>query len=280
MDYKFMQPVSMRVTKDQYERDLREPLLAMGYKEVVIEKWGELPILVTNLGSAPHHLSKTRESLKTEYNRYFIDHYNPELFLAIAAMTDKESPIVGEWLACTEGSSLFGYKIGQVVQNNNPAFKLGYYHRKATLQELIEEFSNQKQDNMNTNFTTEELEKLRTLIAPKNKEEFDKLIGAEKPMFKKEEFITGDKVVLRDGNIYLVIRDCNAGTDKNQIFVLLQCVISGGFMSASSYDSKLCSIPRYSEYDIMKIYRLQEGRLGSLSISNDLTGYALIWSRE
>ena len=30
---KFIQPVSMRVTQEQYERDLREPLLAMGYKE-------------------------------------------------------------------------------------------------------------------------------------------------------------------------------------------------------------------------------------------------------
>ena len=33
---KFIQPVSMVVTKEQYERDLRQPLLDMGYEEVSI----------------------------------------------------------------------------------------------------------------------------------------------------------------------------------------------------------------------------------------------------
>ena len=134
----------MRVTKEQYERDLREPLLAMGYKEVVIEKWEELPILVTNLGSAPHHLSKTRESLKTEYNRYFIDHYNPQLFLAIAAMTDKESPIAGEWIVYTDSmAEMCGLTAGELYRTGKLNTNTRYM-RKATLQELIEKFSNKE----------------------------------------------------------------------------------------------------------------------------------------
>lgn len=133
---------------------------------------------------------------------------------------------------------------------------------------------------MKKNFTTEELEHLRTLIAPKNKEEFDKLIGVEKPLFKKEDFITGDKVVLRSGNTYLVIRDCNGGKYGAQVFVLLQCAKSEGFVNSDEYDDKLNDKDRVIEYDIMKIYRYREGGICSTSISNDLRGYNLIWSRE
>lgn len=147
-------------------------------------------------------------------------------------------------------------------------------------QEVMEKFITQKQDNMNMNFTTEELEKLRALIAPKNKEEFDELIGIEKPMFRKEEFITGDKVILRNGETYLLIRDCNAGEHKNQTFALLQCAIKGGFMSESRYDSKLCNIAKYAKYDIMEIYRWRDGAITSDSLSDDLRSYSLIWSRE
>ena len=128
--------------------------------------------------------------------------------------------------------------------------------------------------------TTELITELKNLIAPENKKQFNKLMGIEKPMFKKEDFITGDKVVLRNGKTYLVIRDCNVGKYGAQVFALLRCEISGGFMNSDAYDDKLNDNEEEIEYDIMKIYRLQEGRLCSISISNDLTGYTLIWSRE
>ena len=145
MNYKFIQPVSMRVTEEQYERDLREPLLAMGYKECAINLYKkELDYLITNHSNNNGSLTNLGKEHLNLNARYFIPDYNPEFFLAIAAMTDKETPIVGEWLVCTEGSSLFGYKIGQVVQNQNPKLQLGHYHRKATLQELIEKFTNKE----------------------------------------------------------------------------------------------------------------------------------------
>ena len=216
MNYKFIQPVSMRVTKEQYERDLREPLLAMGYKEVVIEKWEELPILVTNLGSAPHHLSKTRESLKTEYNRYFIDHYNPKLFLAIAAMSNIKYGIYGEWWYCTENVKMLSdgrieYDKGKLYMGmdneriiNNSRDNDHYWRddnrfehfRKATLQELIEKFTNQKQDVMKE-ITNEQFNELKNLIAPENVEKFNKLFKVNKNAIKEDldlytDFGTGD----------------------------------------------------------------------------------------
>ena len=133
---------------------------------------------------------------------------------------------------------------------------------------------------MKNNFTTEELEKLRTLIAPKSKEEFDKSIGVNKPMFKKEDFITGDKVILRNGITYLVIRDCNAGIHKNQTFALLECALFGEFMNSDEYEYELCDKDGESEFDVMKIYRNRYCAIASNSLSTDLCDYSLIWSRE
>ena len=133
---------------------------------------------------------------------------------------------------------------------------------------------------MKKEITTKLIEELKGLIAPENEEKFNKLMGIKKPMFKKEDFITGDKVVLGNGKTYLVIRDCNVGKYGAQVFALLRCEISGGFMNSDAYDDKLNDNEEEIEYDIMKIYRLQEGRLCRISISNDLTGYTLIWSRE
>lgn len=277
MDYIFIQPVSMQVTREQYKQDLKDSLLKLGYKECIIFNWGnERDYLATNYAKDHNKISVVSECSKMDNSRYFIDHYNPQLFLAIAAMTKGEIPIVREWFVYTDYVvERAGYKVGVLYKNENPLIN-ARWKRKATLQELIDKFKKQEE----IMETKELIENLKPLIAPENMEKFNKLMGIEKPMFRKEDFITGDKVVTRDGNIYLVIRDCNAGTHKNQTFVLLECVISGGFMSESRYDSKLCNVAQYSKYDIMKIYRWKEGAIGNNFLSIDLTGYTLIWNRD
>lgn len=281
MQNKFRQPVSMQVTKEQYEKDLREPLLRMGYEEFYKEEWEDIHVLVTNYENTRGEVSNTSKWHKESYNRHFIDHYNPKLFLAIAAMTDREFPIVGEWFVYTDNMvEQYGYEAWRLYKNENPNMNVRC-QRKATLKELITYFTENKQENiMKKEITTELIEELKGLIAPENEERFNKLMGIEKPKFKKEDFITGDKVVLGNGKTYLVIRDCNVGEYGAQVFALLQCEIPGGFMNSDAYDDNLNDNEEYIEYDIMKIYRLQEGRLCSISISNDLTGYDLIWSRE
>ena len=299
MTNKFRQPVSMQMTKEQYEKDLREPLLRMGYLELGVAEWVAAPILVTNYGNTGYCISNTINEYKKRHNRYFINHYNPNLFLAIAAMSNIKYGIYGEWWYClkdvrmvsdgrieyNKGKLYMGMDNERIVDNSRDGdhYWRGdcrfIHFRKATLQELITNFT--KQENiMKKEITTELIEGLKNLIAPENVEQFNKLMGIEKPLFKKEDFITGDKVVLRNGKTYLVIRDCNVGEYGPQVFALMRCEISGGFMNSDAYDDNLNDNEEEIEYDIMKIYRLQEGRLCSISISSDLTGYALIWSRE
>lgn len=281
MDYKFIQPVSMRVTKEQYERDLREPLLRMGYKEFYEEEWEDTHVLVTNYANTRGEISNTSKWHKKNYNRHFIDHYNPKLFLAIAAMTDKESPIVGEWLVCTaEVTNMGGNKVGDFVKNENPNMILNWF-RRATLQELIEKFTNQKQDIMKKELTLELIKDLKNLIAPENVEKFDELMGIEKPMFQKEDFITGDKVFTRDGTLWLVIKDSNTIYYGRQLFVLVSLVSNKDFLVSESYDDNLKMEDLiYSRYDIMKVYRSGNAFISGFLLEKSIADYDLIWSRE
>lgn len=279
MDYKFIQPISMQVTKEQYERDLREPLLSMGYEEYSGGgDWEIGDALVTNFDNKNGVVLNVADYRKSRNNRYFIDHYNPQLFLAIAAMTKGEIPIVREWFVYTDYVvERAGYKVGVLYKNENPLIN-ARWKRKATLQELIDKFTNKKQE---VNMETKELiENLKPLIAPENMEKFNKLMGIERPMFKKEDFITGDKVIFRNGETYLVIRDCNAGCYGAQIFVLVKCEVNGGFITSDGYDEQLLQKQGVKNYDIMKIYRWRNGAIVGDSFSESISNYKLIWERE
>ena len=133
---------------------------------------------------------------------------------------------------------------------------------------------------MKKELTQELIKDLKNLIAPENEEAFNKIMGIEKPMFRKEDFVTGDKVILRNGETYLLIRDCNAGIHKYQTFVLLQCAMFGEFMNSDEYEDGLCDKDGESEFDIMKIYRNKYCAITRNSLSTDLTGYTLIWNRD
>ena len=302
MQNKFTQPVSMRVTKEQYKKDLREPLLRMGYLENVAAEWMIVPILVTNYGNTGFYISNTINEYKKKHNRHFIDHYNPKLFLAIAAMSDVQYGIYGEWWCCTEDVKMssdgrieynkdklyMGLDNERIVNNsrNENHYWRGDYRfehfRKATLQELITNFTESKQENiMKKEITTELIEELKNLIAPENEEQFNKLMGIEKPMFKKEDFVTGDKVVLRNGEIYLVIRDCNTMNYGVQLFALVQIAGNGGFHIADDYGSNLKKENlKSTSYDIMKVYREGDAFINGCTASDYMGNYSLIWSRE
>lgn len=301
MQNKFTQPVSMQVTKEQYERDLREPLLAMGYKECFITSFSYTPILVNNYGNNNGVLSNTNEEAAKIDNRHFIPEYNPEYFLAVAAMSNVKYGIYGEWWYCTEdvkmssdgrieynkGKLYMGLEDDRIINNSREEFHSitkGYrfkHFRKATLQELITYFTKQKQENiMKKEITTELIEELKNLIAPENEEKFNKLMGVERPMFKKEGFITGDKVILRNGETYLVIRDCNAGYYGAQVFVLIKCEVNDGFIHSESYNEKLLHNGGIPPFDIMKIYRWGDGAIVGDSFSESTRNYKLIWERE
>ena len=94
----FTQPVSMQVTHKQFNNDLREPLNALGYINDDITSFNSYNLLITNHGDNHNHVTNYSFDAKTTKGRYFIDYYNPELFLALAAMTNNKGWIKGEYL--------------------------------------------------------------------------------------------------------------------------------------------------------------------------------------
>ena len=98
-NFNFITPVSMPCTQEQYERDLRKPLLEMGYEERTITNWKITPILTNNFLGKVGLVCNVEVFTKHDNDRYYIHHYNPQLFLALAAMTDRDRPIYGEYVA-------------------------------------------------------------------------------------------------------------------------------------------------------------------------------------
>ena len=195
MRTKFIQPVSMRVTQEQYLRDLREPLLAMGYEEKTISDFDLSPILTNNYGDIMGVVSNTDEDAIKTRNRHFIPEYDPGYFLAVAAMTSETFGIRGEWWKFKSQSySKFTnnrlYKcVGHDVNDYAPVFvnNIGIHDGfikqahlqilcKATLSDLINKF--EPKINKNTNnmeLTQQEKEVLAKLVNKDNEAIFEKI---------------------------------------------------------------------------------------------------------
>ncbi len=139
----FKTPVSMQVTKEQYKADLEKPLLAMGYywndKNIDADCQYGYNFLQTNYNNGADTLGMYFED-KEDY--HIIEEYNPELFLAIAGMTEGDEWIVGEWLYYYDEELFFECKFLKGCSAS-----LGYarpgsdYYRKATLEELTKHFT-------------------------------------------------------------------------------------------------------------------------------------------
>lgn len=186
-NYKFVQPVSMQVNQEQFDY-LKPKLEAMGYKGISITRLhGDCIYIATNYIDQ-WTFSNVVGNVKNGYNRHFIDHYNPELFLAIAAMTDAEYGIKGEnWVCISSPIDTFTenkvYKAnkpinnyGAFINNNGSIDGFGEYgnfkkFKKATVPELISHYTKTKTDMSTTRNVAFTLEQAKALYE-KDKEQY------------------------------------------------------------------------------------------------------------
>ena len=178
---KFIQPVSMPCTKEQYEEFLKEPLLRMGYKEESTFRWGSVDcqFVATNYDDVPSFCGNITKESRSYKRRFYIETFNPELFLAIAAMTDEEYGIPGEYWTY-RGTSNQDWTHGEVYKSahkvsegqfavNDKGVLDGYRtnnreaFRKSTLEELVEQLikqENSRQEMEIVKVTREDLSKV------------------------------------------------------------------------------------------------------------------------
>lgn len=162
---KFITPVSMKCTQKQYEKDLKEPLKELGHKEDY--NWNK----DLNPDSGCPYLHADEDDSGVAWHNhcndsYYINHYNPELFLALVAMTEGVPAIRGEYLICVKNDTNFTidklYRSGgeYFIDNNYNSYSVeaddkgdenGHsfnFLRKATKEELINHFTKENKTKM------------------------------------------------------------------------------------------------------------------------------------
>lgn len=162
---KFAQPVSMVCNKEQFEHYLKKPMEDLGYEPYLLNISSYNPILIAHDDkikcTSKNHLNSHIYGNWADGKGYFIDHFNPELFLAIAGMREGDDIRKGGYFMCIKGvimdfSGKLTYKKGVIYKSESDGCitgeqggkihgwsKVSYtdeYFRKATLQDLIEKF--------------------------------------------------------------------------------------------------------------------------------------------
>lgn len=156
---KFITPVAMKVTKEQYESDLQSSLEGLGYEHINCDGTH----LCTFADGKNNKVARIPSRCKTDMSRYLIEDYNPKLFLALAAMTEGDEYGVGEWgickantnsghayihnkfYQCKEVSVGLLYTVMDDTGSNSNAWGIGNF-KKATKEELINHFSGAKEE--------------------------------------------------------------------------------------------------------------------------------------
>lgn len=154
---KFIQPVAMIATIYQVNSDLLPPLREMGYSIENFDpsKYPCSDLVLTDFGSCWGNFGNTNyfkdpKTYSSDHDRCFVDHYNPELFLALAAMSDG-SGYRGELVTVRKGGSVGkiidagegGYII-EFADGSRGAF-LGSDLNKLTAEEIIAHFSKESE---------------------------------------------------------------------------------------------------------------------------------------
>lgn len=148
---KFVTPVSMEVTQEQYNEDLKKPLEEMGYVSTYLSHIRERrDCLCTNVDETNNSIEFLNNSFKTGSKRYFIEEYNPELFLALAAMTSEGSWIVGEYMT---GKAFNMFRKIVNIEDNEMYYEGGGcytmdFAKKPTKEEIINHFKSLSQESV------------------------------------------------------------------------------------------------------------------------------------
>lgn len=210
----FNNPVSMRIpSQEAFENDLRKPLEDLVAKFECIVYFGKFPILVSNSSGENGIIENLLDSDKLNFNRHFIETYDPEQFIAICKL--EVEMIVGECYTVVDcdGQKMTGYLLKNNSQNIgfnlSGQFKgigyLGCYFENANITYSSEMHTIRLS-------TPEEKAKLDKVIAEnetpvnENNSFCDKIINEEKIIntFKKainqievnDEIIISDSVVI------------------------------------------------------------------------------------
>lgn len=136
----FNQAVAMRLPKGTDVSDIRQKMKAMGYNCNGENTYNEPCFFVNNLDEC---FGDAGMVYHNRYNRCIIDH-NPDLFLALSAMSEGSEFWPGEWVVLGSPEYMYksdGMKGKDILLNGYGTSFRSHNYRKATRDEVIAHFA-------------------------------------------------------------------------------------------------------------------------------------------
>ena len=202
--WQFTTPIAMKCTEEQFN-GIKDRLVEMGYKLSAVTFCSENRYLSNFIGGANNVITDLVKHRACDRNRTVFESFSPDLFLALAAMTDKEDGIKGEWWRYTDDMNdpiVPQKRLGEFVVPNKA-------WRKATAQEIIEHFEKKE-------FVLPENFKVR-----RNRENYSEINGYAKTI-SNENFNNGEGFVyFYNGSASTIKSNCTEITfDQFKKYVL------------------------------------------------------------
>lgn len=151
----FITPIAMKCNEEQFN-NIKPKLEQLGYDALQVFGFDNFPYLVNNADNKNGTSTNVDNERKIQYSRTILEEWDEELFLALAAMTNKEYGITGEyWVfnkdSCDEFTKDELYKANFSINKLNAFYdnngNLNGYSsnplnnfRKATTKEIINHF--------------------------------------------------------------------------------------------------------------------------------------------
>ena len=151
----FTQRLSMDCTKEQYEKYLKDELLKMGYQDRSVYSWDcqKYQYISNNYMGGNGGLGTIHRRNLEVYNRTYLGSFNPELFLALAAMADSPTGNYREYFI--NGITFITYPF---------AYNITGFCRKATKEEIMAKFGKEEPMWESCSNIIENLEEIYTAI--------------------------------------------------------------------------------------------------------------------
>lgn len=159
----FTQKISMSCTEEQYTKYLKDELLKMGYIESCLAYSLKASYITNNFRGQLGTITNLIQNDVKNYGRTYLDSFNPELFLALASMTNNPEGNYGEYWVFQDEACWPMWINGKLYKqmgnlNDGEAFidDTGCpngmhpdnfdYFRKATAEEIMEHFKPKEEE--------------------------------------------------------------------------------------------------------------------------------------
>lgn len=194
----FIQPVAIKMKNLSDQAQMRQKLVIMGYDCSGFDLKSEIgvfPFILAYYGGESSRAGNNQNPAQHDKGRIVVD--DPDLFLALAAMSDGEKYYPGEWVICEDDRELDIIKKGRAYKIKYANDRIGYLQFKIDIPGenmlLADRFRKATKDDITAHFSQENLSSELTIkssaiqnpydptsdLLPRNKHEAERILALQ-----------------------------------------------------------------------------------------------------